>query len=115
AASAGVQALYETNNVDKIGSAPEDRLRSLSGYVSWSFDRMEDARAWMGAPYLGVSGFIAGLDRLHTPGGYAGPDTDNVSRSVTLSGGSNYNNGFLSVSHTVSGYADHANNASDTV
>ncbi|MEM6781242.1 MAG: hypothetical protein AAF569_05215 [Pseudomonadota bacterium] len=115
ALSANLQLLHETNNVDDLNSAPEDRLRNASLNLSYSFDPQTGSRSWLGTPYLSFSGFVADLDRLETPTGYTGFDTNSVSDSMTFGGGSNYNDWYWSASHTLSQFEDHANASNDTV
>ncbi|MBX2833391.1 MAG: hypothetical protein KTR28_00300 [Micavibrio sp.] len=115
ALSGNLQFLHETNNVDDLASAPTDRLRNASLNLSYSFDPQTGPKSWLGTPYLNFSGFVADFDRMDTPTGYTGFDTNNVSDSMTFGGGSNYNEWYWSASHTVSEYEDHANASNDTV
>lgn len=113
--SANLQLSHETNNVDDLEGLPTDRLRNVSWSGNYAFDQQQDNLAWLGSPYLQLSGFIAKLDRKGTPDNYQGYDTDNASTSVTLGGGSNYENWYWNLSHSYSEFDDHTGVTSDTI
>lgn len=113
--SANIQMVNETNNVDDLASSPTDRLRNVSWSTNYAFDPQTGSRAWLGSPYLNFSGFISTLDRKDTPLGYLGNDTDNASNSLTLGGGSSYQQWYWSATHTYASLDDDANTTSDTV
>ena len=115
ALSTSLQLLHETNNVDDLEGIPTDKMRSLSLNSTYSFNPQQGRLAWLGAPYLGFSGFSTKVDRKDTPTNYIGLDTDNSSDSITLNGGSNYQNMYWSSSYTLSKFDDDANNSSDTL
>ncbi len=113
--SAGLQLVSESNNVDDLATAPRDRMQQLQMNASYSFDPQEGDMAWLGTPYLMMSGFVSDMNRIHTPLSYTGPDTDNVSRSLMLGGGSSYSDWYWSLTHTLAQFEDKANVASDTM
>lgn len=113
--SAGLQLTHESNNIDDLTAVPEDRLRNASMNVSYAFDPQTGPRSWLGTPYLNFYGFIADLDRLDTPAGFTGFDTNSVSDSMTFGGGSSYEDWYWSASYTISEYEDHSNASNDTV
>jgi len=115
ALSSSLQFLYETNNVDDLEGIPTNRMRSFSLNSTYSFNQQKGRLSWLGAPYLGFTGFIAEVDREDTPENYEGLDTDNSSDSITLSGGSNYRNMYWSTAYTLSKFNDDANNSIDTL
>ncbi|NCC23350.1 MAG: hypothetical protein EOM26_12965 [Alphaproteobacteria bacterium] len=115
ALSAGLSLAHETNNTENLAAVPTDRLRSLNAYASYAFDRQEGRLAWMGSPYVNFSGFIADLDRMETPAGYSGLNTNSVSQSYSLGGGSHYERWYWSINHTLGDFDDHANVANDTL
>jgi hypothetical protein len=111
ALSGNLQFQHETNNVDDLIGAPTDRMRNASLNLSYSFDQ----QTWLGTPYLNFSGFVADLDRMETAVGYTGNNTNSVSDSTTLGGGSNYGAWYWSASHTLSQFEDYTNTSNDTV
>ncbi len=115
ALSANLDLSSETNNVDDLRSLPTDRLRTAALNLAYSFNTQTGRLSWLGSPYLSFAGFVSDLERVKTPGGYDGPDTNAMSDSLSFGGGSSYEKWYWSASHTLSQYEDHANNASDTV
>lgn len=113
--SASFGILSETNNVNNLAALPTDRLRSVNLNTTYNFDPQSGRLSWLGSPYLSFSGMVSELERMRTPNDYFGSDTNALSDSYTLGGGSNYQNWYWSASHTLSQYEDFANNASDTV
>lgn len=113
--SSDLRLLHETNNVDGLSALPTDRLLSGNLDLSYNFDPQTDDLAWLGTPYISVNGYVAGLDRLKTPTGYAGAGTDNLSTSVSLSGGSSYADWYWGLSQSISTFEDHTNQSSDTL
>ncbi|MFN3580959.1 MAG: hypothetical protein ACK4VV_10865 [Pseudomonas sp.] len=104
--SANLQLSHETNNVDQLQAMPTDRLRSLSWNGSYAFDPQTDSKAWLGTPYLHLSGLVGKLDRQRTPEGYQGFETDNLAESLTLGGGSSYESWQWSGSYTHAEFDD---------
>ncbi|SDU07504.1 hypothetical protein [Halopseudomonas salegens] len=101
-----VQVTQETNNVADLEGMPTDRLQSLAWNGSYTFDQQSGSRAWLGTPYLQLSGLIANLDRHKTPQGYLGFNNDNIARSITLGGGANYAQWHWSGSYTQAEFDD---------
>ncbi|WP_020591323.1 hypothetical protein [Kiloniella laminariae] len=115
ALSGNFYLLDETNNVDDLASTPTDRLRSLDASLNYSFDPQSGSMEWLGTPYVGLSGFVATLEREKTPDGYTGPDTDSLSKSVTFTVGSSYSDWYWSASQSYARFDDETNETSDTV
>ncbi|MEX0584027.1 MAG: hypothetical protein WD185_10175 [Sneathiella sp.] len=113
--SSNLHLVHETNNVDDLPGLPTDRLRQADLNMAYSFDQQTGDRAWLGTPYVNLSGFVAALDRQETPSGYVGPDTDNISSSLTLGGGASYGDWYWGASQTHSQFDDYTNEAIDTV
>lgn len=113
--SANLHLSHETNNVDDLSGLPTDRLRNASWSGTYAFEQQQDNLAWLGAPYLQFSGFIARLDRKETPDNYEGIETDNASNSATIGIGSNYETTYINAGYTWSEFEDHAEVSSDTV
>ncbi|KGK41123.1 hypothetical protein LH51_17200 [Nitrincola sp. A-D6] len=111
---ANVQLSHETNNVDKLQGMPTDRLRSFAWNGNYAFNQQTGSTAWLGTPYLQLSGFTAKLDRHKTPDGYLGFDTDNMASSLTVGGGSNYQDWYWSGNYTHADFDDKAGMGSDT-
>jgi hypothetical protein len=103
---ANLQLSHETNNVDELEALPTDRLRSLSWSGGYAFDQQSGSTAWLGSPYLQVTGLIGRLDRQTTPENYQGFETDNLAESLTLGGGSTYQNWQWSGSYTHADFND---------
>lgn len=112
--SANVQLAHETNNVDQLQGMPTDRLRSVAWNGNYAFNQQTGSTAWLGTPYLQLSGFTAKLDRHKTPDGYLGFNTNNMARSLTLGGGSNYQNWYWSGTYTHADFDDKSGMGSDT-
>lgn len=112
--AAGAEISYETNNVDDLANMATDRLRRVGFHSSYAFPRQEGEKAWMGTPYWTFSGFVSDGDRMETPLGYNGFDTDYFSDSYTAGLGSAYDSWYWSFSHTVSRFDDFANATHDT-
>jgi len=115
AMSANLKYVYETNNVDNLAALATDRLQNLEADVNYSFAQQTDGLAWLGTPNIYVSGLIADMGRQDTPAGYLGPETNNVTTSLTIGGGSNYGSWFWGASHSYSSFNDRTNGSSDTV
>lgn len=115
ALSMNLQLVDETNNVDDLAGAPEDRLQHLTLNSTYSFNPQEGNLAWLGTPYVNAAVFLATMNREKTPSGYTGFDTDTISRSFTLGGGTSYNRWYWGANHTWAEFDDHANNAGDTL
>lgn len=113
--SANLQLVNETNNVANLASSPTDEFQNFSWNTNYTFDPQTGSRAWLGSPYLNFSGFISTLERKDTPSGYLGNDTDNASNSITVGGGSSYQDWSWAASHTYATLEDDTNNTSDTV
>lgn len=109
-----LQLSRETNNVDDLDGLPTDRLQQLSWNGSYVFTPSAEPNSWIGSPYLNFSGLVSKLDRDKTPTGYLGADTDNRTRSFTLSGGSNYETFYWTLSYTHGLFDDDTNSISDT-
>lgn len=112
--SANLNLLHELNNVDDLAGLPTDRMRYVNWNANYIFEQQSQQLAWLGSPYLNFSGFYSRLDRDDTPENYLGVDTDNTSSSYTLGGGSNYQDWYWSLTHTLATVEDHAGTASDT-
>ena len=115
ALSANIYALHETNNVDDLANVPTDRLKSIDLGLNYAFDQQTGLMEWLGTPYIFMNSYLASLGRVKTPTGYDGGDTDNLSSSITLGGGSNYDDWYWSASHSYSRFDDYTNVSSDTV
>jgi len=103
---ANLQLSHETNNVDQLEAMPTDRLRSLSWSGGYSFDQQSGSTAWLGTPYLQLSGLIGRLDRQTTPENYQGFETNNLAESLTLGGGASYQKWQWSGSYTHADFDD---------
>jgi hypothetical protein len=114
-ASNNFQYVYETNNVDDLDAVATDYLHNLSFSTNYTMDPIEGGLDWLGTPNFYISGFIADAGRKDTPTGYLGPDTNNLTKSVTLGGNTSYGNWSWGLSHTVSSYEDFTNTSSDTL
>lgn len=112
--SVDLQFSRETNNVDDLQGLPTDKLEQFLWDSSYVFTPPEDPGHWLGSPYLNFSGFTSKSSRDKTPLGYIGFDLDNSLSSYTLSGGSNYETLYWSLSHTFGRFDDDTNTASDT-
>lgn len=112
--STSLQFNHETNNVDDLEALPTNRLRNFIWNSNYAFDTQTGARSWLGTPYLHFSGLVSKLDRKDTPDGYLGDRTDSKSNSVTLGGGSSYDQWYWAASHTYASLDDDANTTSDT-
>lgn len=112
--SANLQLTHETNNVDKLPGMPTDRLHSFAWNGNYAFDQQTGATAWLGSPYLQLSGFVAKLDRDKTPEGYQGFDTDNMAKSITVGGGSSYKHWYWSNTYTHADFDDKSGIGNDT-
>lgn len=115
AVSTNLQYVYETNNVDELAAVATDQLQNLSFAVNYTMSPFEGGLDWLGTPNLYVSGFVADAGRVDTPSGYLGPDTNNMTRSVTLGGSTSYGNWSWGVSHSVSSYEDFTDLGNDTL
>lgn len=113
--SSNLQYVYETNNVDDLETVPTDSLQNLSLGLNYTFDPQTGSLDWLGTPNMYLSGFIAEMGRVDTPAGYLGPDTDNITTSLTLGGNTSYGNWSWGLSHTLSTYADRTGESSDTI
>lgn len=112
--SGNLQLVHETNNVDDLAGAPTDLLKNVLWNGHYTFDKQTGSSAWLGSPYVSLSGYTATLDRDDTPEAYQGNDTDNTSRAVTLSGGSSYQQWYWSGSYSFASLEDKADVTSDT-
>lgn len=112
--SANLQLSHETNNVDDLSGLPTDRLRMANWNGSYAFDQQTDGLAWLGTPFVQLSGLAADLERKDTPDSYIGPDTNNLTSSTTLGGGSSYSRWYWSASYTFSEFDDQADVIGDT-
>lgn len=115
ALSGSLQLSRETNNVDDLSSMPTDRLQNATMNLAYSFDPQTGRLAWLGSPYLSFTGFVADVNRVDTPTNYSGDDTDNISDSWTISGGSGYTDWYWNASYTLSQFEDYADSTDDTV
>ncbi len=115
ALSANLYTLHETNNVDDLANVPTDRLESIDFGLNYAFDQQTGSTEWLGTPYIFMNSYLASLGRVKTPVGYDGGDTDNLSSSITLGGGANYDDWYWSASHSYSRFDDYTNVSSDTV
>ncbi len=113
--SANLQFINETNNVDDLTSSPTDELQNFTWSTNYAFDPQTGSKSWLGTPYLNFSGFVSTLQREDTPSGYLGNDTDNASNSISVGGGSSYQDWYWSASHTYASLEDDTNTTSDTV
>lgn len=113
--SANLQLVNETNNVDDLASSPTDEFQNFAWNTNYAFDPQTGSRAWLGSPYLSFSGFISTLEREDTPSGYLGNDTDSASNSISVGGGSSYQDWSWAASHTYATLEDDTNNTSDTL
>lgn len=113
--AANFQLLHEKNNVDDLHSMATDRLRNAALNMSYTFDPQQGAYSWLGTPYLNFSAFVADMDRVDTPVGYDGFDTNNMSDSITLGGGASYDAWYWSASQSFSQYEDFAGASNDTI
>ncbi|WP_169567212.1 hypothetical protein [Sneathiella limimaris] len=115
ALATNLQYSYETNNVDDLDSLPTDRLQNLSFGLNYTFMPQSEGLAWLGTPNVYLSGYLADMDRVDTPGGYLGPDTDNTSTSLTAGVNTSYGNWSWGLSHSISTYEDDTDLSSDTI
>ncbi len=113
--SSNLQYVYETNNVDNLDAVPTDSLQNLSFGLNYTFDPQTGGLEWLGTPNVYLSGFVAEMGRVDTPAGYLGPDTDNITTSLTVGGNTSYENWSWGLSHTISTYADRTGESSDTI
>jgi hypothetical protein len=112
--SIDLQLSRETNNVDDLIGLPTDELQQFTWNSSYIFTPSNEPNHWLGSPYINFSGFTSQLDRDKTPTGYIGSDTDTRSNSYTISGGSNYETVYWTLSHTRGSFNDDTNTTNDT-
>ncbi len=109
-----LQLSRETNNVEDLIGLPTDKLQQFLWNSSYIFTLSQGPNTWLGSPYINFSGFTSLLERDKTPNGYIGTDTDSRSSSYTVSGGSNYEALYWTLSYTNGSFNDDANTNNDT-
>ncbi|MBO6824845.1 MAG: hypothetical protein JJ879_01480 [Sneathiella sp.] len=108
----------EQNNVDDNSDIATDQVFTAALDGSYSFDPSYDENGdvgWLGTPYMGFGVNYMGADRVETPVGYLGDDTNNNTGNAYVNFGSSYNTWNWQVGYTHSFYNDHADVTSDTI
>lgn len=107
----------ETNNVDDLPGLPRDSLTTLSldGNYYFNIEREDpDDLAWLGSPYLIFGALQSEADRINTPSGFIGYDTDNVSRRGYIGLGTSYQDWSWQLGYTRDEYEDDTNDTIDS-
>ncbi len=105
------------NNVDDHDDLATDRVITASINGSYSFDPQineEGEIGWLGTPFMGFGVNYMDANRVETPTGYLGDDTDNHNATLYINFGSSYEtwNWQLGYNHAL--FEDSTNVSSDT-
>ncbi len=107
---------YETNNVDDLPGLPRDSLTTLSLDGSYYFNIVRedpDDMAWLGSPFVTFGAYRSEADRVNTPSGFVGYDTDNVSKRAYVGLGTSYQDWSWQFGYTRDEYEDDTNDTID--
>ena len=116
--TAQFQIDHELSNVDNLDYLPTDRTINVffNGTYTPFIEPLEDGSLpWYGQPFFGIQASLYDVDRIERSKDNPTEDADQVTRSVTLSTGANYETWSWNLSHTVSSFTDHVGLASDTM
>ena len=108
---------YETNNVDDLPGLPRDSLTTLSldGNYYFNIEREDpDDIAWLGSPFITFGAFRSKADRVNTPVGFIGYDTDNISKRTYVGLGTSYQDWSWQFGYTRDEYEDDTNDTIDS-
>jgi len=118
ALSLNAYSSIEQNNVDDNSDIATDRTITAAFDGSYSFEPDYDENGnigWLGTPYMGFGVNYIDADRVETPIGYLGDDTNNNSGNLYVNLGTSYNSWNWQVGYTHAFYNDHADVTSDTI
>lgn len=114
--SAALKVSREENNVDELTNVPTDRTYSGAADARYEIEidrKTKSDYAWAGQPFLLFGGSTRISERVRTPTGYNGQDTDQIHNTYYLGGGSNHGEMSWQLVYQVSDIDDQANSAND--
>lgn len=114
--SAALKISREDNNIDGLSNVPTDRSYTGGADARYEIDidrKTKSDYAWAGQPFLLFGGSTRFAERLRTPVGYTGQDTNQLHNTFYLGGGSNHGETSWQVVYQVSNIDDRANNEND--
>lgn len=115
--SADLRFDYMYSNVDDYDFLPTDRTIDVNfnGTYSPFVEPNEDGSLpWYGQPFFSVNARVTDINRTDLSEDFPDDDANNLSRSLTLSTGSNYETWSWNASHTIYKFDDQINVFSDT-
>lgn len=109
---------HQLNNVDDLDFLPTDRM--LSGYFNGTYtpyvEPSEDGSLpWFGQPFFGVTASVTDINRVERSADFPEDDANNISKSLTLNTGSNYETWSWNLSHTIYTFDDEINISNDSI
>lgn len=115
--STSLRVSREDNNIDELANVPTDR--TYTGGIDGRYEidlarKGPEELSWAGQPFLLIGGSTRIAERLRTPVGYTGQDTDQIHNTYYVGAGSNHSTVGWQLVYQFSDIDDRANNANDT-
>ena len=116
--AANLQVDHEYSNVDDFDFLPTDRTIRVyfnGSYTPFVEPEEDGSLPWYGQPFFTVNTSVTDIERVERSVDFPADDANNVSRSLSLSVGANYESWSWNLSHMIYSFEDEINFTSDTV
>ena len=116
--AANLQVDHEYSNVDDFDFLPTDRTIRVyfnGSYTPFVEPEEDGSLPWYGQPFFTVNTSVTDIERVERSIDFPADDANNVSRSLSLSVGANYESWSWNLSHMIYSFEDEINFTSDTV